>query len=318
MSEQPTGKRRRRTWQEEAVDGASYCRVHENVWIGNMGAAMRVARGTIKGEFQAVFNASSSEAVGVTFEDEYLKLGVSYDTLMDEATGVAIGDSSWRSVKQMAAGVAAGATDEGIYFVPIRRGGRTVMVHRTPFVTRLAFDHLMAEASDKIERLLRDIGAGGQLLVHCMAGQNRSVSAVVSHLVLARRMDPTAAILLCADAIWYVRRTNSLTNSSFRAALMSMREDAADRAALRESFMEEYRSIVETAEALAPGPPLISAQFCEGPPPDRDEVARGIVERLRDRPPDARCRVCGSTDYTLEKTGDRWYCSDRCVRAVSC
>jgi hypothetical protein len=288
---------RARTWEEEAKDGSSYCRIYRNIWIGNVGAALRVSKGVIT-EFKGVFNASSSECAGVSYEDGHLKRGVTYDTLMDDDTGVTLADMGtlpWSTTEAIASAIANSLMPDP----QIKRlgGKKVIYAQQVPFATKATFLYLMARAAEKIDKILVTIGPKNQLLVHCMAGQNRSVSAVVAYLTVVEGMEPTKAIYLCRKAIREIRRTEALTNPLYADALLTLHREAGDTLGLRETFVKEYNEIIELADVMSP---------VEGTPtPPR---------------PVAACAACGrsvSATFQEEDTG-RCYCSDRCLKAVSC
>lgn len=83
---------RRRALLEQLSESASYCRVFENIWIGDIGSAAGAASGAIT-TFRGVLNASGKESKGISFAPEYEARKIAYETLFDPETGMTLADS---------------------------------------------------------------------------------------------------------------------------------------------------------------------------------------------------------------------------------
>ena len=217
---------------EEFANGASLCRVVDNIWIGDLGAAANIASGNLV-NFGAVFNASSYETWGVTYEHKYRALGIEYDTLTDYGSGFAIADAKMnkKTAGQFAIEMAAAGDVQPSKWIPSfdqeTNGWKKIPIHATPIATESIFAHGMLKAADKISALVSKVKSSPdekkkEILVHCYAGMNRSGSSIVAYLALHKNFTVKKAIEIVQEATMERRRVESLTNKSFNKALKAL------------------------------------------------------------------------------------------------
>lgn len=200
----------------KAHEGASFCQVFENVWIGNIGAAWRAANGMLN-EFAAVFNASGLESRGITLERQLVARGIAYDSLMDDVTGITLRDGPLgMTVAEAAADLVTARS------AIVERDGKAIAVMGKTIATRPIFNYFMIRAQEKIANVLTTIGPSKKLLVHCSGGINRAAASIVAYLVLGRKMESETAIELVVTANRQKRRVEVLTTKDFAEALRDL------------------------------------------------------------------------------------------------
>jgi len=212
-----------------------YYHGHGNVWIGSAEGAAAVARGETpaSGSFVAVFNASGSEAAGITLEPQVRARGLLYDTLLDSWSGMTLGDCAERAAPEDVAQAMADADD--VYRTP----------HSTQTCTDVAFAFFMHEASRKIAALADGAERrGGAALVYCARGHNRSAASVVAYAALSAG-EPVAEVVgrVRAAAREY-GCAEALTNERFVALLAGLRRGSAAAAAARVAYRQEHADIM--------------------------------------------------------------------------
>jgi len=243
-----TGKRK--LLLEELATSASYCKVAENVWIGDIGAAASAATGLVT-TFRAVYNASGRESRGLSLAKEYAARKISYASMKDDATGMTLSDSPETLTPDSVAESMVEEHDiEPNILIPLP-DGTAERVHSVQTATDAAFVHFMYEANRKIGILAKSVASeSGQILVHCYAGVNRSASAIVAYLVLGRGWTYENAVGAIVDAVRVKRRMAALTNKRFRT-LLATKILPSGAAAAKKNYMKEHEYILNAAKAIA-------------------------------------------------------------------
>jgi hypothetical protein len=210
----------------------SFARIVDNLYIGNVGAAAQTYLGTLK-RFGGIFSAIGWERYGAnpkfgySATTGYSNLGVEYGTAFDERLGTTLVDRKFRTCKFVAEQrwpeerVARGdmPTKPYIEFV---YNGKKYVIYPTDLTldTKNVFVALMYLAADRIEQLLSR--GGGDVLVHCREGRNRSAACIAAYLILKRGYSDTDAKNLIREANKNERKIparKTLDNRSFCAAL---------------------------------------------------------------------------------------------------
>ena len=180
-------------------NGVSYAVVwHENssgaprrVCIGNVGAAIAIAQGTLSG-FGTVINASGCERTGISLGHLFKSHGRShmYRTTWNETHLVAQEDRSFLTVENVAASRRRTGEDEevdGPCGAFIDEHGRLMETYIANHATEAAFHaHVLRGAALITAALDKDCG---DTLVHCYAGVNRSAAVIAAFLVHTKRVD---------------------------------------------------------------------------------------------------------------------------------
>lgn len=326
---------KRRALLAELATSASYCKVAENVWIGDIGAAASAATGLVT-TFRAVFNASGRESKGLSLAREYAARKISYASMKDDATGMTLSDSPESLTPDSVANSMVEQHDIEPSVSIFAPGWAAERVHSVQTATDAAFVYFMHEANRKIGELAKSVApADGQILVHCYAGVNRSASAIVAYLVLSRGWKYDDAVSAIVDAVRVKRRMAALTNRRFRT-LLATKILPGGAGAAEKIYAREHEYILSTANRIAKsksvekgtkrekaiGADFDSARlvFSAG---DDDNVMREIEEAIRLSGRRGRaCVRCGSADVRqlymcagpakcIRNCG-AMYCSRRC------
>lgn len=314
----------------DLASSASFCKAFENLSIGDIGAAAGVAVGTLT-TFTAVFNASGCESTGLSFAPEYARLGIRYETLLDEPTGMTLADcGTCFSLKQIAERMVRGEDVQPRQTVVVGRDGSIIRVHSTRTCTDTATIHFFYEANRKLRALARAPGA--RVLVHCTAGVNRSASAIVAYAMLSRGVPFESAAGQVISSALKKRQVRPLTNARFCDILRRVFEPARQRSlissgaddgetASRDAYLAEHAVILSTAMELARQPAGVSTDLigCEAMSPS--DVCRSLprlvaaVRQIIGRRNASVCRFCGAAGPELLlycKEDKSCYCSAEC------
>jgi hypothetical protein len=283
------GKKHEDSFVETHNSAVSYARVHERLWIGDMGAAIGVAIGSIN-RFTGVLNASGSELIDtVSIASIARRIGRSraeHLTVWDPC-GIALLDDKFYDVDEVTkARIMWKETERPT--LPFTHGETVYFTHRANQTTRAAFHLLVMQAANKIKDLMRR--TNGNVLVHCYAGRNRSAACIVAYLM----SDVGQSF---ADALGAVERATQkrgmpvvLDNQLFRDALEKMPESMAEA---NEIFVEEQ-------EAIARNVGKISANTDVGCHIDEPTIGCSL--------PGCSKRAC----YLCNRCGNVMYCSTQC------
>jgi hypothetical protein len=247
-------KTRKAKFLQETSSCISCVHIYDRIWVGNVGSGLAVLNGTL-GNFGAVFNASSYEREGVDYEDEYASLGILYDTAWDKETGNTFSDAPFATVDEIANWI-YGLKDSKVFVFP---GGKKHEVNVRGYNTKSAFVNTVIAAATAIKRMedelaIREKQQGKKkqmILVHCMAGVNRSVSCIVAYLMKFRGITLKDAKEMVTTANRR-RKAGALKNHVFKKALQGGIA-RLDEAKMREMYLGDVAKIKQTITELSGG-----------------------------------------------------------------
>jgi protein-tyrosine phosphatase len=335
------------------VERLGYCNIVDRLYLGNQATANAIARDDIVRltnktaretpyrKFGAVFNASGSEQIGnrnkqcaFSLHAHYSRLGIAYDTIMDEHSLV-IGDDPVMETPDLS----EIAKHVEYVFDPVKGLGRTpvlvaeyprpIFENTVPYATRKKegsakfLRHLLYEAADRLRALLLEYPTRN-VLVHCFGGFNRSAAAVVAYMVLYHPVWKGKT----QEAIDHVRtiqarergdKEYTLSNKNFVLQLKNIHLEQREEHELQ--FQEEYASFMRVAIPMGilfgnNGVPIgfkttNVVGTCNGPMRKLGVTIDHPMVIFR------ACVVCGSVDKEMYMCGackdkSRPYCSIRC------
>lgn len=289
----------------------SFCHVFSNIWIGDFNTARHIAMnaGMVDNtSFGAVFNAAGTEIYeGYTMEPIYKTHGIFYDTLLDRNTGMTLGDGDIHVPEnELASRMAMLADTEPS--ITTKVDDKIIQVHKAHYMYDYMFLHLMIQAAIRI-RMLSDLANGKKILVHCMAGRNRSAAAIVAYLVFVEKVPNKLAISIVQEAVLNARKMRCLTNQSFIAYLkiMSIKTHYHKHKNILHQHLEKYNRIVTKAKALLPVG--CSRQMTENILPHVLSILSVIMLH--------ECAFCGSAPTDLKRCSACkrvYYCNTECQR----
>ena len=307
---------------QQCLSGATACHVASNIWLGDIGTAVVVAEGRSTHPFSAVFNASGIESKGITLEHYYTLQNIAYDTLMDTTNGITLGDGALDMPLEDIADEMVSNDDVHPTMDVIVRG-TLVKAHKLHFSHGDFFMHMMVEAASRIERLAVRAG-DGDVLVHCIAGRNRSAAAIVSYLILKLDYAPQYAIRKVKEASLIKRNISALTNLQYVRVL----GDTSDKGigagaemadAWRAKHDRTYKRLVSLAEEKAHLIKPPSSVGCRRNPLSfslPDELERWMsVFFSTESDVNISCRYCGACCENLMRCSScktAYYCSVYC------
>jgi hypothetical protein len=230
---------------ENYTRGGSYCQITEDVWLGNMGAAVAIATKDIT-KFGGVLNISACETWGLSLETQYKDIGVAYRTLAIPKYTMAMRDGPFMSKNVAIKELSTDAMQSGTYVTEISGvilapGEMNRYIFKQTVVTASMFRYLMCIAAEYIEQLISE-SRGKPVFVHCVAGVNRSASAIVAYLMRKKCMTHEDAVSIIRTSAMSYRKTNVLTNSTFVDALQNIHIVDIEKA--RKEFETEHNEIV--------------------------------------------------------------------------
>jgi hypothetical protein len=321
--------------------------VGDRIWIGDVATAMTVACGVkvlhagaddeyqyaVDAEFGAVFNAAALESTGGSLEEGYTRHNILYDTMMDSTTGVTLTDNMATDIDVIAAEMVASRSVERT--ISVKYKGRLVKAHPTSIVSPQSFLWHMADSAVKIHHLLEALPPRTVLLVHCMAGRNRSAAAIVAYMMLYENMGFENAVDIIRESCVAHRGESALTNVMFYKLLQQLAfwkfndgmsiEDIY--AHTRKEFLEFYDRLMDRCgQFMVAGTPYYYGSVDI----DSGSTNRAMVERIREtaQPPLLElitlrgkiqrgrfCVQCGSAALGLKLCGQCkkvYYCSKAC------
>lgn len=205
----------------ETYEGsASYARVLDRLWFGNMGAAVNVAMGQIP-RFTGVLNASGSELhSNMSLSDIAKRFGSrTYHKSTWDYRGIALSDIDFMTLEQIA-NMRRRVTEEHEPKKTFVVGSTLYHTYESNHFTRGSFNVFMMRAADKIENLMSK--TGGDILVHCYAGINRSSACVIAYLMIHRRISFQDALLMIEDAAGQRGMMSVFRNEDFANALQTL------------------------------------------------------------------------------------------------
>jgi hypothetical protein len=224
-------KKREDAFIKKYGDRISCSLVHGRIWIGDMGAAIGVATGTLR-QFSSVVNASGSELIdGVSMANiasRYQSSAI-HKSVWDQR-GMVMSDQPFDTVEnvveqRIASGETLGPKKSFV------SNGVLYKTYGATQMTKTIFYTLVMQAAAKIQHLMEK--SDGDILVHCYAGLNRSAACIAAYLMVFNEITYANTISILSDALSKRGLPIVLTNKDFRTALSTMPNsihDADERA----------------------------------------------------------------------------------------
>lgn len=276
-------------------DRASYSRVYKRIWIGDMGAAIGVATGSIM-KFSAVVNASGSEIVdGVSLSNIAARhrSGAKHETTWDRR-GIGLSDQQFIQVSDVISNRERSKEQ--------RSPGRWFLMepylywsYKANHSTRAAFEALVMKTAENIHKLLEE--TSGNILVHCYAGRNRSAACIVAYLLKYVESSFVDAIGLLEQAMHLRGLGIVLDNQDFRDALEHL---PVSLEVANENLNKEIETVYQAFHNASTDSCFISSDIM-------DEVS--ILNQT------TTCygpRCTNNALYSCGACGEAMYCSKKC------
>lgn len=257
--------------QKEVVDKylkrePSFCRVYDDVWIGDLNAAIKIAKtGAINGtKFGGVLNAAGTESFGLTLEHDYIKKGILYETLLDNDTGMTLQDGNLFIIDDEEILASMIISDDIKPSIVVEVHEQKINVHKEHYINQDFFRYCMVRAARIIDKMITTTNkVSSNVFVHCMAGKNRSAAAIAAYLMFIKRHFD--AIRIVQECVKSGRNVDSLTNKSFIVTLESMyafinpENIESYEKQFKEKHIQRYKTIVQKAIAAQQEPELSSS-----------------------------------------------------------
>ena len=215
----------------------SYCRVYDRLWIGDLASAVFIAVGgkclhdpdspRVPVPVRGVFNASDIEKFGASLELGYKNRDILYRTACDSETGVTLLDSEHME--------AEGVIDTFLKHDCLQPTNAVAINDEACLVWSLGIPHndyfvyTILSGVAKLAYLMEQTAAidkNSAVLVHCMAGVNRSATILCAYLILKCYFTTSEAMSIVYGASKRKRDISSLSNETLSCILFDIEKHA--------------------------------------------------------------------------------------------